>query len=252
MVGADYRRTFDARGDAYNAATARAPLARDRERALLIALLDVATDHVVCDVPAGGGYLADGLRACVRRPEQVVCIEPSPVFAAALDPYFTVHVAPVDAWPVDDASLDRVASLAGLHHLGSPAALFAEAARALRPGGRIVVGDVRLGTAPAAFLDGAVDRWTTTGHRGRYVRDGELTALLDGAGFVDVAERHRRCDWTFASEAEMVAFCRGLFGMVRATEAEVADALHAGFDVGPSEAGVALPWSLTFAVGRRR
>lgn len=247
----EYRRTFDVRGASYNAATRRAPEARARERAIVIELLAVAPEHVVCDVPAGGGYLAEGLRAHLRHPAQVVCLEPSPAFAAALDGAFTVHVAPVDAWPLPAASVDRVGSLAGVHHLDDAAAMLGEARRALRPGGRIAVGDVRADTAPARFLDGAVHRYSVTGHRGRWLGDGELAALLERAGFVDVVEEHRRCDWMFASEAQLVAFCRELFGMVRATPAEVATAIDAAFDVGCNDGRVVLPWSLTFAAGRR-
>lgn len=247
----DYVETFDARGASYNEAAAMAPRARDAERATLIELLRVEPDHLVCDVPSGGGYLAEGLRPRVRDARQILCVEPSAVFAACIDPAHATHVGPVDAWPVGDASLDRVASLAGLHHLEAKAPLLAEAARALRPGGRIAVGDVLDGTAPARFLDGPVDRFTATGHRGRFVRAGELTTMLRAAGFVDVDERHRRCDWRFASTCAMVAFCRALFGLVHASAAEVSAALHGAFDIRAAPSGVRLPWSLTFAVGRR-
>jgi len=247
----EYVRTFDARGGSYNRATAGAPLARSGERACLLELLHLRPDHVVCDVPAGGGYVADGVRTVLRTPAQIVCIEPSPAFAAALDPAYVVHLAPLDAWPVADASVDRVASLAGLHHVDQKTALFGEAARALRAGGRMAVGDVQADTAPARFLDGPVHRYTTAGHRGRFVRAGELTALLERAGFVDVEETHRRCHWRFTSVAQMVEFCRTLFGMVTATPGEVADALYASFAVREQAHEILLPWSLTFAAGRR-
>ena len=42
-------------------------------------------------------------------------------------------------WPFADASWDGIVLFDVLHHLADPAALFAEAARTLRPGGRLVM-----------------------------------------------------------------------------------------------------------------
>lgn len=247
----DYVRTFDTRGDSYNNASSIAPNAREEERAILIAMLRAGPDDVVCDVPSGGGYVADGIRPLLKDPRQIVCVEPSPVFAKGLDPAYRVHVGPIDRWPLADASVDRVASLAGLHHLDSKASLFHEAARALRPGGRMAVGDAMDATPVARFLNGAVDRYTTTGHDGRFLQPGELERLLKGAGFVDVVEVHRRYHWRFESAGQMARYCRALFGMVKASEDEVRFALEADFAVEKNGSGVMLPWSLSYASARK-
>jgi len=52
--------------------------------------------------------------------------------------------------PFADASLDGIAMLDVLHHLGDPARFFAEAARVLRPGGRLVMLDP--GITPLSWL----------------------------------------------------------------------------------------------------
>jgi SAM-dependent methyltransferase len=246
---ADYLSTFEARGDLYNDAALIAPRARHGERQILIDLLRVEPHHIVIDAPAGGGYLAEGIRDLVREPRQIVCVEPSRKFAAAIDGAFTSHISPLDDMPLRSGTVDRVGSLAGLHHLADKAWFVQEAYRVLRPGGLIVVGDVLERTPVAGFLNGPVDLYTTTGHRGAFLREAECGGLLAAAGFVVKSEEHRRCDWEFESVDQLVRYCRTLFGMVKATEHQVREAVAQFLPLETSAASIRLPWSLVYGVG---
>ena len=76
-----------------------------------------------------------------------------------------VSVEPADATGLGfgDGSFDAVASLIMLHHVGDRPAALAEAARVLRPGGRLVgydlasAFDLRAGLTDAGFVDVRVD-----------------------------------------------------------------------------------------------
>ena len=48
----------------------------------------------------------------------------------------------LEALPIDDATLDAATLLLVLHHLPDPAAALAEAARVLKPGGRLLICDM--------------------------------------------------------------------------------------------------------------
>jgi SAM-dependent methyltransferase len=162
-----------------------------------------------------------------------------------------VHCSQQVPLPIIDESVDRVGSMVGMHHLIDKLAFVRECARVLRPGGRVALSEVIVDSAVARFLNGAVHRFATNGHRGAFVRAGELCELLTAAGCVDV--REERCDlhWVFPSTTEMVTFCYGLFGLSRASKEQVHDALFEYFDVQISDDGVRLPWTLVYSVGTK-
>jgi ubiquinone/menaquinone biosynthesis C-methylase UbiE len=244
----EYLRIFEARGGSYNAAHALVPAARDAERAHLLARLALGAGLRVLDVPAGGGYVADGLRAAAPD-ARIVCVEPAAAFVAGVDRRLTRVRADAASLPFAGASFDRVASLAGTHHLADRAAFFRACRRVLRRGGRFVVADALQGTAVAEFLNGPVDRLTATGHEGRFFAPGEAAALLEAAGFGDVVEEHLAYDWCFPDHATMVRYCRLLFGMVRGDADDVERALRAHFTLASDASGARLPWSLVYASG---
>jgi ubiquinone/menaquinone biosynthesis C-methylase UbiE len=250
-AGQDYVDIFDARGDLYNEAASIATGARDVERQLLIDVLRVEPPHVVCDAPAGGGFLADAVGELVHESGQVICVEPSKKFAEKIDSAFVQHIAPLHDLPLGDATVDRVGSLAGLHHLRDKSEFFCEAYRILHPGGWFAVADVLDETPAAEFLNGPVDRYTATGHQGIFLQENEGSRLLVSSGFTQVSENHRRFHWGFSSVDQLVCYCKVLFGMVEATEAQVHDALTRIFAIEHADGEVRLPWSLVYAVGQK-
>jgi len=245
----DYKHIFEARGASSVLAHRMCPGARDNERRLLIDQLDISAAQRVCDVPAGDGFVSDGIvkHARSERMPEIVCVEPTTAFASKIDPLFEVVIAPLDAIELADRSVDRVASLAGLHHTENKAAFFAEAKRILKTGGRIAVADVMLGTPVAGFLNDSVDRLTDTGHDGMFFAPGDMTTLLGDAGFTSVEEHHHTFTWDFPSWEALVWFCKHFFGLVKADYVEVECELTRYFDIKTNAAGVHLPWSLVYA-----
>jgi SAM-dependent methyltransferase len=96
------------------------------------ALLDAAPRGArVLEVGAGPGFLGKAARR--RRPDLRWIA--SDLHAA---PWNTL-AADAGRLPLAAASIDAVVGLDVLHHLGAPAAFFREAARVLRPGGRLAL-----------------------------------------------------------------------------------------------------------------
>ncbi len=115
-------------------------------RADLLALLALLDDEmVVGDLGCGTGAVADVLAPFVGR---VIAVDHSREMLAVarrrLDGRLNVELreGDLEALPIDDASLDVALLVLTLHHLPDPLAVFIEAARVLRPRGRLVVIDM--------------------------------------------------------------------------------------------------------------
>lgn len=91
-----------------------------------------------------------------------------------------------DRWPVESSSVDLVLATETLEHVPEPAAFLAEARRALRPGGRIVL------TVPFAA------RWHYIPHDYWRFTPSSLGKLLEGAGFGEVVVHARGNELTVA------------------------------------------------------
>jgi len=236
----------------FNEATARHPLAREAERRVVIDRLELEEGLTVCDVGAGGGYLSDGIRARLGGRCRVVAVENSVVFCESIAPDHERVTSSLSHLALADASVDRVAVLAGLHHQDDKLRFLREAHRVLKPGGLAVVADVREGTGPARFLNEAVDRWSDMGHDATFLDELGFASLLESAGFCEVAVETEAYTWDLPDERSLLEFCRTLFRMTRASLADVRDELHRYLRVDVDASGAHLHWSLTCASARAR
>ncbi|MBI3783404.1 MAG: metalloregulator ArsR/SmtB family transcription factor [Deltaproteobacteria bacterium] len=109
----------------------------------LAALLDES--WTVGDLGCGTGQVTTTLAPFVRR---VIAVDSSRAMMQALrrrlngSTNVEVRHGRLQALPIDDAELDAAVSCLVLHHLPDPPAVLAEAARVLRPGGRLLIVDM--------------------------------------------------------------------------------------------------------------
>ncbi|HMI40044.1 MAG TPA: methyltransferase domain-containing protein [Sphingomicrobium sp.] len=234
-----YAEIFEKRAAEYHYAMRQSPRARDSEfLAVLEPIRDVAPG-LVCDMPSGGGYLADYLWAGM----DYLAVDPATDFFVEWPKPLQRLQAVITSVPLADESVDTIISLAGLHHEPSLPLVFEEMRRLLRPGGRVVLMDVAVDTAPARFLNGFVAENCPLGHDGRFL-DGRTAPELTAAGFRITDDRMIEVPWKFDDFDEAGDFCRNLFGMTALGTRETADAMEReiGFDV--DKGGPHLRWIL--------
>ena len=150
----------------------------------LLALLD--PEWVVGDLGCGTGQLAETVAPYVRR---VVAVDESPDMLAAArrrleEPMeagaVELREGRLEALPVEDGELDAAVLSLVLHYVASPGEALEEAARTLRPGGRVLVVDM-VTHGRTEYGDRMGHRWP--GFSERQVRDWMVAAGLEAVRY---------------------------------------------------------------------
>lgn len=136
----------------------------------LAGLLDPA--WAVADVGCGTGQLVEALSPFVA---QVIAVDPSAAMIKAARRRLgkranvTLKRGGAEALPIEDETVDAATIVLVLHHLNDPSAALAEAARVLKPGGRLLVVDMlphghreyqqMMGHVWMGFDEGQINPW---------------------------------------------------------------------------------------------
>lgn len=223
-----YGDIFQQRGHQYHQAMTLYPRARAEEFHHVVRMTDIKDGDVVCDIPSGGGYL----RGFVHRTASFLHIETSEVFAGLCraNGASNVWLATLEDIPIETGSVDKVISLAALHHVDEKERFFSEAYRLLRPGGTLTIADVRAHSAASEFLEGFVNDHNTMGHRGNYIDD-KTHEDIQQRGFTVSESSQIPFHWQFDSPQAMGQFCQLLFGIDKADSVQVVEGIrkHVGY-----------------------
>ena len=236
----NYDEIFARRGSAYDDAMQAYPEARAKEFAQIINALAPAPGDRIGDVPAGGGYLRRYLpESCTWSGH-----EPCGDFLAHSGMARGAGDVPLLPLPFGDAALDGIVSLAGVHHIDDKRALFDEAHRVTRPGGRFVLSDVRENSPVAQFLDDFVGQWNSTGHEGTYLTEATVETM-EAAGWQVEDASINRFTWDFATREDMAQFSKSLFDISKLERPAVATAIEERLGViDRSDGSVGMCWEL--------
>ena len=206
------------------------PQARAEEFNHAVRMANMKDDDVVCDIPSGGGYL----RHFVNRTVSLIHAETSDVFAELCrsNGAANVFLGTLKDISLETGSVDKIISLAALHHVDEKERFFSEANRVLRKGGTAPIADVQAQSAPSGFLDGFVHEHNTMGHQGQYIH-GKTPEEIAQSGFMIVESSLIQFHWAFDSLQAMGRFCHLLFGIDKANPTQVLEAIrkHVGYVV---------------------
>lgn len=145
----------------------------------LMALAGLLEDTwVVGDLGCGTGQISETVAPFVH---QVIAVDSSRAMLKAARqrlahvPHVEIRHGDLEALPIDDAVLDAAVSSLVLHHVGDPPAVLRAAARALRPGGRVLVIDM--------LRHDRREYQQQMGHVWLGFEPAQMTDWLNGAGF---------------------------------------------------------------------
>ena len=140
----------------------------------LLGLLE--PDWVVADLGCGAGHVSTLVAPFVAR---VIGVDASAAMLAAAQDAVPANVdlrqGALEALPIGDGEVDLALLVLVLHHVPDPARALAEAARVLKPGGRLVVVDMR--------PHDREDYRQSMGHVWLGFGDAQIARLLQAASF---------------------------------------------------------------------
>lgn len=225
--------------------------------ARMVALADPRRDDQALDVSTGGGHVALALAPLVAR---VTVSDLTPAMLAAARAHLVERgvtnaayvIADAGALPFLDASFDLVTVRIAPHHYPDAARAVREMARALRPGGRLVVVD---NIAPDdAALDAALNDWERRrdpSHMRAYTLP-EWRAFLAAAGLRLTHEETGRKLMRFAPWVERLEMDAADRAALEADMLAAPASTRAAFAVveDPERPGHVLSWTASYLVAR--
>jgi SAM-dependent methyltransferase len=230
-------------GLSYQSAMELCPRAREFELRHPIELAALCDGEVLVDFPSAGGYL---------RP-YVAEIAPGSVYHAVEHvPEYGAHDASIEggAWdhlPFEDGAVDVVITLAAIHHVMTDRHIFYdECRRVLGEKGRLIIADVESGSGPDRFLSEFVNRFSSQGHEASFLTRETEEPRLNQSGFRVAEYEIRDFPWHYSDKETALAFCRGLFRLDLATDAEIWRGLHDYLGITETPSGISMNWKLTF------
>ncbi len=200
-----YEEIFNHSGASYHAAMKLLPNARDDEFRTALSFVNLKTNKVVVDVPAGGGYLKRYL------PDDIEyhAYDFSTGFG---NNEVEVNKCAESSIPMPDNSVDTLFCLAAMHHVENRLGFYQEARRILKPDGCLLIADVLLGSKQDDFLNIFVDQWNSLGHKGDFMQAKRETKELATVGF-NSSFSDESYYWKFDSAEQANSYCRLLFAM---------------------------------------
>ncbi|OMH38061.1 methyltransferase domain-containing protein [Motiliproteus sp. MSK22-1] len=244
-----YSEIFRQRAHSYHEAMNTWPEARNQEFNALINQTPIHRQDRICDVPAGGGYLANYLRS---YDVSYTAIETAHYFFEQCpDIQGNKRIlSELDNIDLPDTAFDIIFSLAGLHHIEDRGQVYRELHRLLKPAGTAVIADVKTNTATALFLNQFVNQHNSMGHEGIFLNERDLQLLEDG-GFSITSNKQISYYWRFPSVEAMATYCRLMFGLDQANNDVVVEGISQYLGFQEQHSTVEMNWSLQFLTAKK-
>ncbi|AFZ55624.1 methyltransferase domain-containing protein [Anabaena cylindrica FACHB-243] len=245
----DYKDIFNQRARYYHQAMIDFPLAREEEFYHVLNIADISQGNIICDIPAGGGYLNN----FIQYENKIISVETSIEFLSFYGNKGinqTIICNSMNEIPLQSTSIDRVISLAALHHVSNKKAFYQESLRLLKDKGILCIADVFTGTGVADFLNIFVDKYNPMGHKGDFLNE-TTKADLESLSFQVLSAAQIGFNWKFDSLENMVRFCKLLFYINDANDRQILKGIqkYLGYKVVDNQ--YCLPWELFFLKARK-
>lgn len=230
----DYGTLFKSRANDYNLAMQEFPNVRDNEFKSLISNVDFSDVKMVLDIPSGGGYLKNYLPSHVNIT--------STDFSEGFINNGIKLVSP-EKLPFESNSFDAIFSLSGMHHLKNVPLFVEECLRVLKKDRTFVFADVKEGSNVDFFLNDFLNEYNSLGHQGNFFYENYFEKCPN------IQEKIIDCQYNeypflFNNEAEMILFFKLFFGLDKANDTIILEAVRDILGIEKTVEGLGVNWGL--------
>lgn len=141
--------------------------------------------------------------------------------------------------------IDRIISLAGLHHIEDRLPIYHEAKRVLNKNGLLCIADVAEGSDADRFLNIFVDENSTEGHKGLFINKADIQSI-EAADFTIVKSEIIEYVWRYTSVNNMIDYVKKMFGINQCSDAAVLKGIEHFIGYNTIDGQVHMNWSLQF------
>jgi SAM-dependent methyltransferase len=241
----NYDSTFSGRSTEYTYATDTYPHVMDREFQTAVDMCNIKSGDTILNIPG----------ACVPLDKYIPADAKVTYIAYTINENFAsltnMKCVRLDSIPLDSHAIDTIISVASLHHIDDTERkdMYREVYRLLKGTGKFIIADVLDGSPQADWLNNTVNTYNSCGHIAQFWSNEDIR-LLNECNFA--VETHiKDYTWDFTSRAEMVDYCRNLFGLDLADDNQILDGLNMYLKpVYLTDGRVSLPWKLIYFIAR--
>lgn len=231
----DYDIVFETRAVDYNYAVQTYPNILSNELSTAAFMVDAQPNEVIVNIPGACVDISKYLpNSVIYKP-----YETNRIFSSLTGISYSANFD----IPEPNNSVDKVISIASLHHSTDDERIefYKSAHRCLKPGGKLVIGDVCIGSQEDKWLNEFVNKFN--GHNGKFwsVDDAKLMHNFN------VKTEMKNYPWVFSSHNEMIDFCKHLFGITNASDLEIAEGLKKHLNASDTE----FEWSLLYFIATK-
>ena len=210
----DYYNTFIKRANAYSYAVNTYPRVMDNEFKTAVDVCNIQLTDVIINIPA----------ACVPldmyfqvHPKRYIEYETNKSFAERVN----IQYCSFFNIPEPDETINKIISIASLHHVSVTERdiFYKECRRLLHQNGQLIIGDVQDASKECIWLNKFVNTYNSSGHHGLFWSEADRNLLEENGFVVDI--QLKTYPWIFDTKEAMIDFCKNLFGLDKATDAEI-------------------------------
>lgn len=204
------------------------------------------SSEVVLEVGAGNGIFSGDLADSVKR---LYVADPSAEQLAGVDELQknNIEVISESAENIDlpDESIDGIWSFGAIHHVSKKNDSFENFHRMLKPGGRLIVGDVFVGSDLAKHFDDKVAKYCETGHEVSFLSREYAETLCCLNGFEESEFLDFNASWKFKNKQDIGDFLYKLHAMTKTSPKECLEGAEEILGIEEREGLSHLNWPMT-------